>query len=132
MIPQNEGDMIINTIQDSLDKALQKNKRQIVKAYEQMQDLGGLPISIGIRLQGDSIQVKSVINFSFPMDKFKEVYKDTIELKQKSLDFDTDKGTVTKTGADKEKEITPTSLAKAKAAKAGKKRPAKKKTVKKK
>ena len=87
-IKKEETDILINTIQASLDAALQKNKKEIVIAYEQMQDLGGLPISIGIKLQGDSIQVKSIINFSFPKDRFKEVYKDTIELKQKALEFE--------------------------------------------
>ena len=87
-IKKEETDILINTIQKSIDTALQKNKKDITEAYEQMQDLGGLPISIVIKLQGDSIQVKSVINFSFPKDRFKEVYKDTIELKQVKLEFE--------------------------------------------
>lgn len=93
-----EQNLMIDTIQKSLDKALWKNKKEIAQAYEQMQDLGGLPISITIKLQGDSNQIKSVINFSFPKDRFKEVYKDTIELKQVELDFTPKKPAKTNSG----------------------------------
>ncbi len=86
-----EQNLLIDTIQKSLDKALWKNKKEIAQAYEQMKDLGGLPISITIKLEGDSNQVKSAINFSFPKDRFKEVYKDIIELKQVALDFTPEK-----------------------------------------
>jgi len=82
-----ETDIMINSIQKNVDKVLQRHKKEITNAYEQMQDMGGLPISIGIKLQGNSVQIKSVVNLSFPIDKFKMSLKETIELKQEKIPF---------------------------------------------
>lgn len=83
-----EVDLLINTIQENVDKILQKNKKTIGKAYEEMCSEGGLPISLGVKLQGDTVQVKSFVNLSFPIEKFKETIKETIELKQMPLNLD--------------------------------------------
>ncbi len=84
---QKEIDILIDTIQENVDKILQKNKKTIAKAYEEMSSEGGLPISIGVKLQGDTVQVKSFVNLSFPIEKFKETIKETIELKQMPLEL---------------------------------------------
>jgi len=86
-ITTKEADILVNTIQENVDKILQKNKKIIAKAYEEMSSEGGLSISLGVKLQGDTVQVKSFVNLSFPIEKFKETIKETIELKQTSLEF---------------------------------------------
>jgi len=86
-IKNEEATLIIESVLKTVGEALQKNKKKIIGAYEQMQEMGGLPIAFSIKLSGDLTEVKSVISFSFPLAKFKEVYEDTIELKQKPLDF---------------------------------------------
>ncbi len=73
---------VIDAIVTNVSQAIRNSSADIIKAYETLHDEGGLPISIGVKLQGNMDTIKTIYNISFPKDKVKCTYKVTIDVKQ--------------------------------------------------